>query len=101
MWLTILLCCRDPDVSAFLDAREGAICARHARCDTLTAAGFADEAACLDALSAAARALAADGALACPAFNPDAADACLAAWSEPPCDEAPDVSGCDAVCTED
>jgi hypothetical protein len=98
MWLILLAACRSPEVVDFLDARAAAICARHAACGTLESAGYADEAACLDAVDATTGALADDGALRCDAFAPEAAAACLAALTDTLCNEAPDLTVCDAVC---
>jgi hypothetical protein len=98
MWLILLSACRSPEVVAFLDDRAVAICGRHVTCGTLADAGYADEAACLDAVDATTGALADDGALACEAFSDADAGACLAALTDTPCDVAPDLTVCDAVC---
>lgn len=87
-------------VGDFLQARAEAVCARHARCGTLDAAGFADEAACLEALEAANRRASLAGQADCDRYDADAADSCLAAWADTPCDEPVDLAACDAVCAE-
>ncbi len=97
MWLTLLLGCTSPEVSAFLDDRDAALCGRHARCETLADAGYESEDDCLAALSVSRGALADEGALACDSFDEAAVPACLAAW-DAPCDEPPDLAPCDAVC---
>ncbi|MDP2316104.1 MAG: hypothetical protein Q8P41_24620 [Pseudomonadota bacterium] len=94
----LALGCRGPEVTAFLDDRAAAICARHTACDTLGAAGYASEADCLDALDAATGALADQGALACEAFDAAAADACLTTYAAAACDVPPDLEVCESVC---
>lgn len=88
-------------MAAFLDARAEAMCARHARCDTLEVAGFADERACVDALLGAAERARGAGQDDCPGYDAAAADACLATWADTPCEEVPDLRVCDAVCQGD
>lgn len=97
MWLVALLGCLAPEVSAFLDDRAAAICARHARCDTLADAGYADEADCVATIATSDGAAHDEGALACDPFHEDAVPACLAAW-DTPCDVPPDLTPCDEVC---
>lgn len=98
MWVALLLLgCRPPEVEAFLDDRAAAICARHARCETLAAAGYADEETCLTTIAQADGALADAGTLGCDGFDAAAAEACLAAW-DVDCAEVPDLSVCEKVC---
>lgn len=99
MWLVTALACRSPEVDTFLDDRRDAICARHAACGTLSDAGYDDEAACLDAIEANTGVLADQGALSCETFDADAADTCLATYAAAPCDEPPELSICDGVCS--
>jgi hypothetical protein len=96
MWLVLLACAGE--VRDFADQRALAICAWHVRCDTLRAAGFADQAECEAALGDAVATQARTGELGCDTFDAPAADACLAAWETASCDEAVDLSACDAVC---
>jgi hypothetical protein len=77
--------------------RADAICARHARCDTLEIAGFVSEEACRDALHDAVSALRARYGLSCETWDADAAAACLAAY-EGSCETAPDLDPCTTVC---
>jgi hypothetical protein len=97
MWLILLAGCRDPELDSFLDDRNAAICARHARCDTLEAAGYADESDCRGALEDSTEQAREDRELQCSDFDAEAADTCLAAY-EGSCDEPPDLTVCDTVC---
>ena len=97
MWVALLLACAS-DVREYADARADAICAWHTRCDTLRAAGFADEAECSEALHDAAGKLDRGGELGCEGFDADAAASCLDAWATAACDAPVDLTACDAVC---
>jgi hypothetical protein len=90
LWL-IVAC--SGDAAQFAEDRVAAVCARHDRCDTLEAAGFADEAECQTALLHAAE----EEGSACPGFDASAAEACLAAW-DVECTETPDLDVCEQVC---
>lgn len=96
--LLILLGCASPDGSAFAGDRAEAICAWHARCGTLEAAGFTDEADCVDALNAAAAQMGRDNRLGCDGYDPEAAEACLAVWEQAECGAPLDLGPCEAVC---
>lgn len=92
--------CRGP-AADFMDARAEAICARHARCETLEVAGFDDEAACVEDLLAAADRARDAGQDDCPGYDDAAADGCVDELERAPCDDAPDLRVCDAVCQGD
>lgn len=96
MWLIALLGCGSA-VDGFLVDRDLAICGRHARCESLEAAGYTDEAECLDTLAASTEAAHGENTLGCGTFDAAAADACLAAY-DAACDVVPDLTECDAVC---
>ena len=98
MWLMFGLGCNSPELSGFLEDRTIALCARHQRCDTLFDAGFADEAACVDALNAATDALASEGRLSCKNYNAEAASGCLAAVDDSACGTVIDLTDCEVVC---
>lgn len=100
MILLGLLACAGEDPLPFAYARAEAICAWHARCDTLAAAGFAGEDACREALETAADQMDRQGELGCAAWDAEAADACLAVWEEAACDVPLDLTPCAAVCGE-
>lgn len=95
-----LFACAAPDATAFAHARAGAICAWHARCGTLEAAGFPSEGACQEALIAAADALGEEGGLACDGHDPRAEAACLATWEHTRCGEPLDLQPCEALCDD-
>lgn len=98
MWLILAWVACASDVRAFAEERAVAICAWHARCETLAEAGFADEATCVAELQHAAAVADRASELGCPSFDPEAADTCLAVWAEASCDTPVDVSVCDEVC---
>jgi len=92
--IALLLGCSQVDPE-FAGERANALCAWHARCDTLEIAGWTSEDACRADLRAAAELL--DPGT-CERWSPTAAEACLAAYAEATCDTPPDLEPCLAVC---
>lgn len=93
--LLLLAGCRGRD---FAEDRAGALCERHARCETLEAAGFATRAECQAALDDAIRAANRSGELDCPDYDADAAEACVAVYEETECGEELELGACEGVC---
>lgn len=82
------------EAEEFAHRRADAICAWHARCDTLEMAGFTSPEACATALYEAAD----NTSGACEDYDAGAADACVAAWTDADCDAQVDLSACEGVC---
>lgn len=100
MWrsLFLLIAGCNAAARAFSEDRAEAVCAWHARCDTLDDAGFTDQDECTSRLLDSVDALDQGGELECPGFDAAKADACVAVWTDAACDVPPDVSVCDEVC---
>lgn len=84
-------------VREFVQARAEALCAWEARCDHLGV--FPDEAACVEGVADASRSLGlTDGS--CSAFDAEAAQACLDAYTAATCEAPVDNAACAEVCAE-
>lgn len=94
IWLW--LACSEVDPDFPLD-RANAICARYARCELLTTAGFTSEEACRAALRQAAEDQIREDGLPCARWDADAAEACLAAY-DGSCESPPALGACTEVC---
>lgn len=84
-------------VRDFVQLRAEAVCGWEARCDRLGV--FADEAACVAALVDASSSLGLDDN-SCTAFDADAAQACVDAYTAASCEEPVDNAACGQVCGE-